>query len=116
MSDKIVEGSEILFDLAEKCKAEIIFLTGRSDYAMGPTIRWLQEVFGCKDIELIMRPTNQKDGLTADCKEKMFIEHIYNNRPNETFIFFEDEEETVKRYSKYGLVLKSPECWKVIGK
>jgi hypothetical protein len=69
-----------------------------------------------EDVTLLMRPPHMKNGYTADCKEQVFKEKLLLlTGPRTTFIFFEDHDETARRYSKYGLVLKAPECWKVIG-
>jgi len=114
LKDKIMPGSEIIFKLAERCHASIVFLTGRNDYAREATRKWLTDVFKAPNtIPLIMRPYKQKGDFTADCKEGLFLKYLYS--PASTFIFFEDEVETANRYSKYGLVLKSPDCWKAIG-
>jgi acid phosphatase class B len=115
LNDKVIPGSERLFELSEKCHAHIVFLTGRNDSKRESTRKWLTEVFKApKHTPLLMRPYDSRGGWTADCKEQLFLTELYNKVAN-TFIFFEDEEDTIKRYKKYGLVLKSPECWKAIG-
>lgn len=117
MKDDVVPGAEKVLDLADKCHAHPFFLTGRNEYARLATRRWLSIRLGVTDdIPLLMRPYNMKNGYTADCKEQIFKENLYVlGGPHATYIFFEDDIETAKRYSKYGLVLKAPECWGVIG-
>lgn len=113
LKDKIIPKSEILFKLAERCNALIFFLTGRSDFAHNVTRKWLTEIFKAPiDIPLIMRPVSEKISTVTDYKERTFLKYIYPL--DSTFIFFEDHEETIKRYSKYGFVLKAPECWGIL--
>jgi len=115
MGDEVMPGSRVVFKLANICHASIIFLTGRNDYARDATRRWLTHIFRAPpDIPLIMRPYAQKSDYTAECKENLFLKHVYSLHPDATFIFFEDEDDTAARYAKYGLVLKSPECWKLL--
>jgi hypothetical protein len=116
MQDEIIPGAEQVLDLAKKCHATPIVLTGRNCYAREPTRKWLSVKLGVPDeVSLIMRPQNMKGIRTADCKEEIFKNEVLRHHPDATFIFFEDDEETIKRYSKYGLVLKAPECWKCLG-
>jgi len=115
MNDSIVPGSEIVLELAKKCNASPFFLTGRNDYAREPTRKWLTKIFKApEETPLIMRPYDQKGVPTAQCKEGLFKKFLYSIYPNHTYIFFEDEDDTAKQYAKYGLVLRSPECWKHI--
>jgi hypothetical protein len=115
MGDDIIPGSNLVFKLADICHASIIFLTGRNDYARHATRKWLTEIFRVPpDIPLIMRPYAEKGDYAAECKEKLFLKHVYSLHPDATFIFFEDEHDTAERYAKYGLVLKSPGCWNLL--
>lgn len=116
MADEVIPGAERLLDLAIRCKAKVVFLTGRNECARNLTRRWLLVKMGVSDdIPLFMRPIYRKNGHTADCKEEVFCSEVLAKNPDATFIFFEDDEATALRYAKYGLVLKSPECWKYIG-
>jgi hypothetical protein len=117
MKDGVVPGAEKVLEIVARCRAYPFFLTGRNEYARLATRRWLSIKLGVTDdIPLLMRPYNMKNGYAADCKEQIFKENLYAlGGPHATYIFFEDHEETAKRYSKYGLVLKAPECWGVIG-
>jgi hypothetical protein len=49
-----------------------------------------------------------------DCKENIFLNTVLKMHPESSFVFFDDDEELLLRYSKYGLALKAPECWSVI--
>jgi acid phosphatase class B len=116
MSDKVIKGAENLFNLADRCNAVVRFLTGRSEYGRRATRKWLTKIYGASPhTPLIMRPKHMKGVPTPECKEQLFRELYYYKKPEDTYIFFEDETETAKRYSRYGLVLKSPECWAVLG-
>jgi hypothetical protein len=115
MKDGIIQGAENIMEIVNRCNGLPIFLTGRNEYGRDSTRKWLSEVLHVpKYVKLIMRPNNMKNGYTADCKEELFLKHVYRNFNNGSFIFLEDHKETAKRYSKYGLVLLSPECWKTI--
>ena len=116
MRDAVIPGAEKITEMVNKYNARIFFLTGRNEYARSPTRKWLKVKMGIpENIPLIMRPTFMKNGYTADCKEHLFLEWLYNTEDKQTtYIFLEDHEDTAKRYSKYGLVLKAPECWNVI--
>jgi hypothetical protein len=116
MMDKVMLGAEKLFDLAKLCRGSIVFLTGRNECARLLTRKWLSEVLGAPDdVPLVMRPLHWQNGHTADCKEEMFRLKVLPSYPNSTFIFFEDDKNTILKYAKYGLVLKSPACWECIG-
>ncbi len=117
MSDEVIPGAEGILDLADKCHAIPFFLTGRNEYAREATRKWLTEKLKIpSNVPLLMRPSDMKNGYTADCKEQIFKEELYAlGGPHATYIFFEDDVETAKRYAKYGLVLKAPECWQIIG-
>jgi len=115
MADEVMPGAEKLLDLAIRCKAKIVFLTGRNECARNLTRKWLSAKMDVSDdVPLLMRPLDKKNGHTADCKEEMFCSEVLAKNPDATFIFFEDDETTALRYAKYGLVLKSPKCWECI--
>ena len=113
IKDKVIVGAEKLFDIAKICSASVIFMTGRNEFAKEATRKWLTDVFKApSEIPLIMRLKSQDGMSTAECKEQLFLQKIYN--PDNIFIFFEDEERAIETLSKYGLVLKAPECWEVL--
>ena len=113
MSDKVLPGSEIIFKMRDVMEADMIFLTGRSEFARDSTRLWLKKKLKIDDaIPLFMRPFDERKGFTALCKEKMFLDNVYEKGTK--YIFFEDDVETGRKYSKFGLVLKSPECWKIL--
>lgn len=114
ISDKVMPGSEGLLDLISLCGAKPIFLTGRSELGREVTRKWLIEKLNVpEEVPLFMRPLKVK-GSTPDCKEQMFLNNVKNKYPNSMFIFLEDDLDVADRYCKYGLVLKSPECWGAI--
>lgn len=115
-TDKIVAGSEIIAELARRAKSKIIFLTGRSEYSRQSTRMWLKNHFNAFDsCPLIMRDNNDLSN-PRDCKERMFKEIILKMYPTSeySFCFFDDDVEMLQRFSKYGMALKSPECWDAI--
>jgi len=115
MADEIMPGAERLLNVVHRLDARIFFLTGRNERARNLTRAWLQEKMYITDnIPLYMRPIGRKNGTTAKCKEDVFISQILSKWPHATFIFLEDDENTAQRYAKWGMVLKSPECWESI--
>lgn len=117
MLDEVISGSERLFSIADRCNAKIVFLTGRSDYSRRATRRWLSERFNApNNTPLFMRPPRMKGNYSAYCKEEIFKEQVLSIAgPNATYIFFEDRENVLKLYARYGLALKAPECWDILG-
>lgn len=112
--DKIINGAEKLADLARICGAKLVFLTGRSEMARRPTRIWLENKLNIFDsVPLVMRPDGDMRP-TATCKEDVFLKSVYQVYKDAKFIFFEDEELLLRKYAKYGLSLKAPECWSVI--
>ena len=116
MKDKVVKGAENIMELSVKCNAKPIFLTGRHDFCENATRKWLSVNLGVpNNVLLLTRPFYMYKYNTADCKEEVFREEVFYTENRDTsYIFFEDNPETIKRYSRYGLVLKAPECWSVI--
>lgn len=110
--DPLMPGAEKLFEWADKLNFQVVFLTGRNQYAYGGTRRWLREKFGERTglCELLMRPKEKEGQHPADVKEEMFLKWKSPLKQG-PFIFFEDQEHTAERYAKHGLVLKSPQCW-----
>lgn len=110
-TDKLIRGAEFLPELARRCGAKLIFLTGRSNRARNATRVWLKHHLNIFDtVPLVMR----YDGDFSDpitCKENIFKEAVLRMHPTASFVFFDDDEELLLRYSKYGLALKAPECW-----
>lgn len=117
MRDAVIPGAEKILEIAARCIAVPFFLTGRNGYARRATRNWLSDKLAVPtNVPLLMRPAHLKSNHTADCKEQIFMEELYTIAGQyTTYIFFEDDIETAKRYSKYGLVFKAPECWSIIG-
>lgn len=113
-NDPIVKGAEIVPELARRCKAKLFFLTGRSEIARPKTKLWLENNLNIYDsVPLIMRPDGDHS-VSANVKEKMFEKMILKLHPEATFTFFDDDVDLLKRYSRYGLALRAPDCWSVI--
>lgn len=112
--DAVIPGAENLVELARICGAKIVFSTGRSECARRATRIWLENKLNVFDtVPLVMRPEDDFRP-TPVCKEDMFLRSVYQVYRDAKFIFFEDDEELLARYSKYGLSLKAPECWSII--
>lgn len=100
---------------------DVIFLTGRSEkvgrslkLGRRVTTNWLSEKLGMpKDIPLFMRPPKDvrpSDVIKCDVFERM----ILPGNEKRTFIFLDDDIRVINRYKRYGLALRSPECWKAM--
>ena len=109
--DGLIPGSEILPELARRCKAKLIFLTGRSSRARAATRIWLKNQLDIFDsVPLIMRQDGDLSG-PVEAKLNAFKEAVLRIHPDANFIFFDDDERLLLEYSKYGLALRAPKCW-----
>ena len=118
LSDPFMQGSEVVFELADKLNADIYFLTGRSEGFKDQTQKMLKkykEEMGIehdvKNIPLYMRPNESGPVKSYIVKEKILLRQLLPKHPGANFIFFEDEEENIKMFKQYGMVFESPECW-----
>lgn len=113
-SDELIDGAEILPQLARACGAKLMFLTGRSSRSREATAAWLKFKLNIFDtVPLIMREDDDMSG-PAECKINIFKNTILKMYPDSSFVFFDDDEELLLKYSEFGLALKAPECWKTI--
>ncbi|MFA5048395.1 MAG: hypothetical protein WC516_05240 [Patescibacteria group bacterium] len=113
-NDKIIPGAEIITPLARVCGAKLMFLTGRSNLARDATRDWLRHNLNIFDsVPLIMREDGNLSAPT-ECKLNMFKQTILKAHPDGYFVFFDDDEKLLLEYSKYGLALLAPDCWKTI--
>lgn len=116
MSDKVIKGAENIMELSVKCNARPVILTARNEFCREATRKWLSVNLGIpNDVVLLMRQSCMYKMGTAECKEQIFREELFfvEDR-NTSYVFFEDSEEALKCYSRYGLALKAPECWDII--
>ena len=112
--DGLIAGAEILPELARRCGAKILFMTGRSERSRDATRTWLKNKLGIfYSVPLVMRPDDDFRS-TPECKEDMFLKSVREVYKGSDFVFFEDDEDLLGRLSKYGLALKAPEVWSVI--
>lgn len=121
LKDELIDGAEKLFDYADSIGAKVVFLTGRTERSRKATTNWLFSKYGERInlCQVLMRPVELEGQISADGKESVFLNwkdsfHRCLGDVADKFIFLEDDKETIKRYRKYGLVLKSPEIWKVL--
>jgi hypothetical protein len=117
MEDTVIPGAERLNNIVDKYNGTLIFLTGRNEVSRRITRKWLTHKLNVDPIvPLFMGSSmNIKEHNIDDIKESIFRCRIYNTNPDANFIFLEDSKMVINRYAKYGLVLKAPECWSVIG-
>lgn len=113
-NDGLIPGAEILPELARRCKAKIIFLTGRSERARRATRIWLQNHLDIFDsVPLVMRQDGDLSG-PVEAKLNTFKSAVLRIHPNASFVFFDDDERLLPEYSAFGLALKAPQCWDII--
>ena len=112
--DGLIPGAEILPELARRCRAKIVFLTGRSSRARDATRVWLKNHLDIFDsVPLIMREDGDLSG-PVECKLNVFRNTVLRMYPKASFIFFDDDERLLPEYSQFGMALKAPECWEAI--
>lgn len=112
--DKVLPGAENIGQLARRCGAKLVFLTGRSEHARRATRIWLSNKLDIyESVPLVMRAEGDFRP-TPICKEDIFRKSVYEVWKDANFVFMEDDEDLLLRYSKYGLALKAPECWGAI--
>lgn len=88
----------------------VVMLTGRTELARRHTRHLLSDLFGVpQSVPLVMRGAKD-DRPTRECKPDLFLKKV---QPcfHGPFVFFEDEEDTLAEYARYGVALKAPECW-----
>lgn len=113
-NDSVIKGAERLPELARRCGAKLVFLTGRGECIRRNTRLWLSNKLDVFDtVPLLMRP-NGDNRRSQIVKEELFVNSVLPVYKESRFIFFDDDEELLCLYSKYGLALKAPECWSVI--
>ena len=113
--DDIVEGAEIITQIARNSGAKLIFLTGRSERARKASRIWLQYKLNIYDsVPLLMRENNDKR-LSHITKYEVFQNVVLRMYPDASFMFFDDDERLLPLYANHGVALKSPECWKALG-
>lgn len=108
----VVEGAHKLKDII--FNGLLIFLTGRNRKYHNITKKWIIEKFGVNNPILFTRPDEDRKMPVADGKEKLFLESVFSINSLANYIFFEDNDEVIKRWRKYGMALKAPECWSIL--
>ena len=110
-TDELIGESKKLPELARRCKAKLIFLTGRSNRSRNATRIWLKNKLDIFDsVPLLMRDENDFSDPEV-CKKKIFTDVVLKMYSDASFIFFDDDEKALKMYSEFGIALKAPECW-----
>jgi len=114
MRDPIINGANRLLDIISSFGATLAFFTGRSERSREQTKQWLTSKLSIPtETPLFMRPDDDYRP-THVCKTDMIERQLLPAYPDSKFIFLEDDAESLKSFSKYGLALKAPDCWNVI--
>ncbi len=95
-------------------KAELHFLTGRSEEARSVTDLWLKTKFNMQEGEnLIMRPVHEDGLMASEYKERalhrLSVDKGYGR--DTLFFFYEDDPHVLGMYGRHGIVVKCPEAW-----
>lgn len=118
---RVLPGAEVLRILMLRGFCDVVFLTGRSEkIGKAPrlgrrlTTAWLHEKLDMpKSIPLFMRPPD--DTRAPDIiKFDVFEQQILPKYRRRSFVFLDDDVKVLARYAKYGITLKSPECWSAL--
>lgn len=115
---RVLPGAEVLKIMLLRGVCDVIFLTGRSEkigkaakLGRRLTANWLHGKLGMpKDIPILMRPPGDMR-VPSVIKCDVFERQVLAQNPDRVFVFLDDDEKALALYAKYGLTLKSPECW-----
>lgn len=118
---RVLPGAEVLRVLMLHDICDVVFLTGRSEkIGKAPklgrrlTTAWLHEKLGMpRDIPLFMRPPDDKRAPDV-IKFDVFERQVLKTHRRRAFVFLDDDPKVLRKYIKYGLALKSPECWEAL--
>jgi hypothetical protein len=88
---------------------EPYLLTGRPERTRLVTCTWVSEHFGLSQFNLIMR--SDTDRRKATTYKQNAIEVVLKGRPG---IFIDDDLRNVEMYSRYGIFLQAPFCWRTV--
>ena len=105
---------------------DLYIITGRNEYLREVTLDWLVKHFNFKipPGHLIMRPSYEQSYATdhkersiksitkinCTCNHGTFNTHGSHS----TILCIDDDPHVLHMYSKYGMALKAPECWKLL--
>ena len=105
----------------------MVFLTGRPVRTQGVTAWWLYANYGWNVVYedqasaflgsparpglALMLMRSDTDRRTADVYKEQKVQALGSLRPDEAFLFIDDDERCYEMYSRYGVILRTPECW-----
>jgi hypothetical protein len=94
------------------------FVTGRGEKLRNVTKWWLNKYYNIAvdDSHLLMRGSDEIT-TASSYKERVLLEKILpeiEKLDDMSITFIDDDPFVLNMYSKYGLALKAPECWKVL--
>jgi hypothetical protein len=98
-------------------RANVHFLTGRSEPLREVTELWLTTKFNKQDgEELIMRPEVEDGLLASQFKERALhrLSVASGYGPDTMFFFYEDDPHVLGMYGKHGIVVQCPEAWEYL--
>jgi hypothetical protein len=91
------------------------FITGRQESLRECTREWLKKHYklNVPNNRLIMRKNGELS--TATEYKKKALKGIFGDFLNTSnLVFIDDDEYVLNLYSKYGIALKAPDCWKIL--
>ena len=114
MLDPVIPGSDTV--IKKLNYNSLVFLTAREEMHRDLTRKWLSHKLGiCGDVPLLMKPDGEDRGRSTIYKKKMFKRKVYHRYGGNSFVFFDDDVNTLKMYSQFGMAFKAPECWNIMG-
>jgi hypothetical protein len=116
IKDKVIEGAERVLTHFEELKYQFVILTGRNEDLRDTTMRWIQENLNIKvpDEYLLMRPNGNMLSAGEFKREQLlsFKQGLENKDAN--FLIIDDDEAMGEALRDLGIVLKAPDCWKLL--
>ena len=121
--DLVYEDTPILGALQyvnqlRKHNVTIMYITGRNENLRDVTEKWLFDKFERKQDEKLYMRTSKFEGAVASVSKHdnlMSLKSDLNSTEDDLFTFYDDDPFALAMYSAYGIVIRCPEVWDVIG-
>ena len=95
----------------------LTFLTGRNESLRDVTSTWLLNHFdfATNDFNLLMRPvSNMLKAAEYKAQQMQVLLAEFKAGGANDFVFIDDDPQVFDVYAAEGLILKAPDCWKIL--
>jgi hypothetical protein len=116
IKDKVVPGVARVLTHFTELKYDILILTGRNEDLRDTTMRWLHENLdiAVPDSSLLMRPNGNMLNAGEYKREQLLNYRQGLENKDVSFLIIDDDPEVSATLKDFGVVLKAPECWKML--